>query len=55
MHIIWEDFSEEVGCEWDPEEGKEPERDSGRRKPPLCTDPYFLTLSTMRMALSLKI
>lgn len=55
MRIIWEDFLEEVGCEWDSEEGKESETDSGRRKPPLYAQSYFLTLSTMRMALSLKI
>lgn len=46
---------EEVSYEWDSEEGKEPGTDKGVGRRPLCTESYFRTLSTMRMALFLKI
>lgn len=54
MCVIWEDFLEEVGCEWDSEEGKETKTVSAGRLL-VCVNSYFLTLSTRWEALFLKI
>ena len=54
MCVIWEDFLEEVGCDWYSEEGKETETVSAGRLL-VCASSYFLTLSTRWEALFLKI